>query len=252
MKLPQFHTGPPPKLTYLLISTCAGVFVAEILYKLVYGEKLLAAMITPFGFSLANLLSGGWWTFITSIFFHAGAEHLIFNMIALFFFGKVVEEHLGWKKMLLIFFVAAIVGNIAILFGTVMGWTSPIIPTIGASAAIFGLMGVAMLVKPLEFIFYPYLIPIPLIFVAILYTLYNIVAFVTLLITGAESHISYISHIGGLAVGMFFGFKEESRKKGLLVLVLIIAILIAIPFLWFLLSYLELANYITFISQIGT
>ncbi len=252
MKLPKIHTGPPPKLTYFLISICTGIFVVEVLFNALYGEELLTAMLSSFGFSLANLLGGGWWTFITSIFFHASAEHLIFNMIALFFFGRVLEEHLGWKKMLLIFFASGFVGNIAILFGTAVGWVSPIIPTIGASAAIFGLMGVAMLVKPLEFIFYPYLIPIPLILVAILYTLYNIVDFVILLVTGAESQISYISHIGGLVFGMFFGFREEGRRRGLLVLVLIIAILITIPFVWFLLSYLELTNYVTLISQIGS
>jgi membrane associated rhomboid family serine protease len=119
------------------------------------------------------------------------------------------------------------------------------VPTIGASAAIFGLMGTAMLVKPFEFVFYPYLIPVPLIIVALLYTLYNIGAFVAVLFLGEASEIAYAAHIGGLFTGALFGFREEGAKRGILVLVMIILLLVLIPVLWGALQYLEIFNYIS-------
>jgi len=127
---------------------------------------------------------------------------------------------------------------------------SATIPTIGISAAVFGLMGTAMLIKPFELVFYPYLLPIPLILVAIIYTLYNVASFLMILATGATTEISYISHLGGLTAGMFFGFKEEGSKKGFTVLLFLLILLIAIPFIWIIFQYLEIFNYITILTKV--
>ena len=169
-----------PSLTYFIIGLCIIVFLFEIFYGLQYGsfgsenfKSGLADLFSNYGFSLQNLLSKRYWVLATSIFLHADPEHLILNMIALFFFGKVIEQELGRKKFLLIFFVSSIVGNLAFLTFSFLGFSSLGVSVIGASAAIFGLMGTAMLVKPLELVFYPYLIPVPLILVAVLYTLYR-------------------------------------------------------------------------------
>jgi len=244
-----------PKLTYFIIFVCIAVFLFEIYYGLLYGsfgsdefKNGLSNLFSNYGFSFQNLLSGRYWILVTSVFLHADPEHLILNMIALFFFGKVVEESLGRKKFLLIFFVSAIVGNLAFL---TISFLSSSLGTvvIGASAAIFGLMGTAMLVKPLEFVFYPYLIPVPLILVAVLYTLSNIASFLLVVTNIQESDISYISHIGGLATGMFFGFKEEKSKRGFIILLFLLTILILTPLLWTILKYLEIFNYINVLSS---
>jgi len=168
-------------------------------------------------------------------------------MIALFFFGRVVEMSLGRKKFLLIFFMSSIVGNLAFLTSSFfLGSYSSVI---GASAAIFGLIGTAMLVKPLEFVFYPYLIPVPLILVAAIYVLYNITSFLFIATNISKSNISYISHIGGIITGMFFGFKEEKSKKGFIILLLILLVLLFTPVLWIILKYLEAFNYISVLSN---
>lgn len=149
-----------PSLTYFIIGLCIIVFIYEIFYGLQYGsfgsenfKNGLANLFTNYGFSLPNLLNQKYWVLITSVFLHADPEHLILNMLALFFFGKVVEQGLGRKKFLLIFFVSAIVGNLVFLTTSFLGLSSLETSVIGASAAIFGLMGTAMLVKPLEFVF---------------------------------------------------------------------------------------------------
>jgi hypothetical protein len=110
-------------------------------------------------------------------------------------------------------------------------------------------MGTAMLVKPLEFVFYPYLIPVPLVLVAMLYTLYNIASFFLVAVNLQESNISYISHIGGLAAGMLFGFREKGSRKGLIILLILLAILVLTPLLGILLKYLEIFNYISVLSN---
>ncbi len=239
-----------PYLTYFLISLFVIIFFLQLIYSFIYGEDFLDDIFYNYGFSLQNILDGRLETLLSSIFLHGGASHLFLNMIALFFFGRVVENELGRSKFLLIFFSSAIVGNMAILAMSMLGLYSIVIPTIGASAAIFGLLGAAMLVKPFEFIFYPYLIPVPLIMVALVYTLYNIAAFILVLTTDAGSNISYISHIGGLAAGMLFGFRHEGSKRGLIVLLFLLLLLILTPFMFMLLDYLEIFNYVNVLSQV--
>ena len=244
-----------PKLTYFLIGICILIFLYEIYYGFQHGnfgseefKNSLTDLFNDYGFSLQNLIDGKIWVFITSVFFHADPGHLILNMIALFIFGRVVEMDLGRKKFLLIFFVSAIVANLAFLTFSFLTNSFGII-VIGASAAIFGLMGTAMLVKPLEFVFYPYLIPVPLVLVAMLYTLYNIASFFLVAVNLQESNISYISHIGGLAAGMLFGFREKGSRKGLIILLILLAILVLTPLLGILLKYLEIFNYISVLSN---
>ena len=242
-------------LTYFIIVLCVIVFLFEIFYALQYGsfgsegfKNGLTTLFNNYGFSFQNLLNKRYWVFITSIFLHADPEHLILNMIALFFFGRVVELELGRKKFWLIFLVSSVVGNLTFLIPSFLGLSS-FDAVIGASAAIFGLMGTAMLVKPFEFVFYPYLIPIPLILVAMLYTLYNIASFLMVATSIQESNISYIAHIGGLASGMFFGFKEEGSKKSFIILLFLLILLVFTPILWTILKYLEVFNYISFLSN---
>jgi membrane associated rhomboid family serine protease len=239
-----------PSLTHFLIFVCIAVFLIEYYYRAVYGEDFLNNIFYEYGFSLQNILSQKVWVFVTSIFIHGGPEHLILNIIALYFFGRVVELELGRKKFLFAFFISAFVGDLLILVSNLIGFSSAIVPTVGASAAIFGLMGVAMLAKPFEFIFYPYLIPVPLILVALLYTLYNIGTFLVVLTGDTTSNISYVSHIGGLITGMLLGFTEEGSGKGFIALLFLLALLLLTPFVMTILGYLEIFNYVNIISRI--
>lgn len=239
-----------PTLTYTFITICIIVFLLELYYQYFYGQESLNNIFYTYGFSYQGILDKRFEVLITSIFLHGSPDHLILNVIALFFFGKVVELELGKKKFLLIFFLSSIVGDLAVLFLTVIGLMSPLISTIGVSATVFGLMGTAMLIKPFDLIFYPYLIPIPLILVALIYTLYNIAAFLLVLTTTTESNISYISHIGGLICGMLFGFREEGSRKGFIVLLFLLLLLVTTPFLFTIFKFLENFNYINILSNI--
>jgi len=238
-----------PKLTYFFILICLIVFVAEIFLKYYYGEEFLDFIFYEHGFSFLNILKGRFWVFLTSVFLHATPEHLVLNLIALYFFGKVIEQELGRKKFLIAFFATAIIADLFVLVSSLIGF-SITVPTVGASAAIFGLMGIAMVTKPLEFIFYPYLVPIPLVLVAIIYTLYNVASFLMVLTGQVSSEISYVSHIGGLISGLLFGFREEGSKKGFIIILFILFLLLVTPFIFVIIGFLENFNYINIIARL--
>jgi len=241
-----------PNLTYFFIMVCVIIYILEVLLKYFYGDDFLNNIFYNFGFSLQNILNGSVWVSLTSIFLHANLDHLILNIIALYFFGKVVEQQLGRKKFLMSFFASAFIADLFVVASTVLGFSSATVPTIGASAAIFGLMGIAMITKPLELIFYPYLIPIPLVLVALIYTLYNVATFLLVLVGQTTSDISYISHIGGLIAGLMLGFREEKSKKGFIIIIFILALLLTTPFVILIINFLENFNYINIISKFFT
>ncbi|UCC91259.1 MAG: rhomboid family intramembrane serine protease, partial [Candidatus Aenigmatarchaeota archaeon] len=153
----------------------------------------------------------------TSLFLHASASHLFFNMLGLYFFGKVLEEEVRPKVFLLIYFLSGIAGNL------VYGFTSAD-PVVGASGCVFGLMGFAMLMKPKKMINF-YVFPLPLGVIAILYAVVE-----TMLVYFGEavSGVAHVAHVAGLAVGVLFAFKAEPKRagKGLLWLIAFFAILI--------------------------
>lgn len=238
------------RLTNCLIVSLIAVYLGELATGLLYGLGAVQEVFASFGFSAAALAAGKWWTILSSVWLHASPEHLVLNALALFFFGRAVEAELGWRKTLLIFLTAAVVGNLAVLLMAWLGLMPMAIPTVGASGAIFGLLGTAMLIKPLEFIFYPYLIPVPLVLVAVLYTLYNVFAFLAVLAAGVSTNIAYAAHIAGLGVGALAGFKFVGAKRAFIVLLLIFAILLAIPFILGALAVLEIFNWAVLLGRI--
>jgi membrane associated rhomboid family serine protease len=82
---------------------------------------------------------GEWWRLITAAFLHAGLLHIGFNMLALWWFGAPVENYLGRARFLLLYVVSGLAGSAGALI------QSPTTPVVGASGAIFGILG-AMLV----------------------------------------------------------------------------------------------------------
>lgn len=192
-----------------------------------------------YSFSLKGILEGRIWVFLTSIFLHGSPAHLILNCIALFFFGHALEKEITPRKYLAIFFIGAVVGNLTNLL------ISPASQTIGASGGIFAIMGTAMLISPFEFIIYPYLIPIPLALVGVLYTIYTVIEF----LTTKTTNIAYAAHMGGLVTGIVFGLREEESLRGLLIVTLIFLLILFIPVIW---KVFSIANYVRVIHHIFT
>ena len=84
---------------------------------------------------------GDWWRLITSAFLHANVLHIVFNMLALWWFGAPVELFLGRARFLLIYIVSGLAGAAGALLAT------PNAATVGASGAIFGILGAALVLE---------------------------------------------------------------------------------------------------------
>jgi membrane associated rhomboid family serine protease len=81
---------------------------------------------------------GEWWRLLTAGFLHGGLFHLLLNMYALFFLGRMLEPALGHVRFGALYFASLLAGS----FGAVL--LSPDTPVVGASTAIFGLLGAAI------------------------------------------------------------------------------------------------------------
>jgi membrane associated rhomboid family serine protease len=142
------------------------------------------------------------WTFVTSVFLHAGAEHLFFNMFALFMFGIYLEPRISERQFLAVFFAAGVLGNVAYMLMSPYG----VVPAVGASGAIYGIMGMLAVLQPSLTIYVLYM-PMPMIFAAVLWT---VTEFLGLFV---PSDVGHEAHLFGLAVGFLFGLWVRRQKK---------------------------------------
>jgi membrane associated rhomboid family serine protease len=100
--------------------------------------------------SVIGLAEGEWWRLFTSMFLHYGPIHLAMNMLALWFIGSVLEQALGPLRYLAIYVVAGLAGAAgALLLGPMRELFNPDprTMTVGASGAIFGILGAALVLE---------------------------------------------------------------------------------------------------------
>ena len=135
------------------------------------------------------------WRLFTSMFFHGDFLHLFSNMFALLLFGATVEnnKHISKIQYLIIYFVSGLIGNIFSLLLLPIDAIS-----LGASGAIFGLIGVAFIIVATDS-------PSLLIF-ALFYMAYFI-------ITSLAPGINLWAHLFGLLGGILFGYLFYARKR---------------------------------------
>jgi membrane associated rhomboid family serine protease len=87
-----------------------------------------------------DLYNGGWWRLVTTMFLHANVLHIGFNMLALYLIGTPVEQYLGRARYIGLYFVSGLAGSAGALLQT------PGI-TVGASGAIFGILGAMLILE---------------------------------------------------------------------------------------------------------
>ena len=163
-------------------------------------------VLSYLAFSMENVLEGRVWTPVTALFLHDDLLHLAGNMIFLFVFGNTLEKEVKSTKTLVAFFTGGILSFFLSSF-----FYDPETPMIGASAAIFTLASIVMLVKPLKFSLF-FLMPVGL--VAIVYLVYNVAA----VYSNVQDNVAYISHVIGFVVGVPFGLSWSTDwKKNLLI-----------------------------------
>jgi membrane associated rhomboid family serine protease len=87
-----------------------------------------------------QLAGGGWWRLVTTMFLHASVLHIAFNMFALWVIGRPVEQYLGTARYIGLYIVSGLAGSAGALLQT------PGV-TVGASGAIFGILGAMLIIE---------------------------------------------------------------------------------------------------------
>ena len=127
-----------PQLTYALIAINVAVFVATMASagRLTGTSGSIYEHGALYGPAVAN---GDWWRIVSAGFLHASLLHIAFNMYFLYFLGTLLEPAIGKLRFGIIYFVSLVGGS----FGALL--LSPDAVTVGASGAVFGTMGAAIL-----------------------------------------------------------------------------------------------------------
>jgi rhomboid protease GluP len=135
-----------------ILIACVALFCATLVLDWRHvGFGGFLSLLTPSGAALYTFgMTGGqawslghWWTLTTSTFLHGSLIHLAFNMLWLRMLGPTVMVEMGPARFVVAFVVTGITGSLAGTAYGLMGGGVPY-PSIGASGAIFGLMGVLL------------------------------------------------------------------------------------------------------------
>ncbi len=154
------------------------------------------------------------WRFLSFQFLHASIGHLLFNMLALYFFGQMVEHYLGARRYLVFYLLCGISGALAYmgLWGLGILVASPWVHLVGASAGIFGVLIAAAYIAPdaQVMLLFP---PIPLPLKTVAYVMLAIAVY-TVFSNGRNAG-GEAAHLGGAALGAYL-IRRPALLKALL------------------------------------
>lgn len=204
-----------PLVKYIIFATVGIWFVAQVIL-----ENFLRIPVMAY-FSLIPgrvILNFEVWRLVTYIFLHSlDINHILFNMLTLWFVGSELEARWGKSYFLKFYFgtgvgagliYVACLGVWALITGSVAGLVSPVV---GASGSLFGLMMAYAILYGEREIAFMMLFPMKAkVFVAIL----AFIQIVSMLgATGAGSGVAYLVHLGGLVVGYLMLWWQARSSK---------------------------------------
>ena len=214
-----------PYVTYTFMAVCIGVFLWQITHSpgeqndIVYALGVTPAVIFDYQDLPPNLVwIPEYLTVFTSMFLHGGWMHLIGNMLYLRVFGNNIENAMGHVRFVLFYFIC----GVAAVLAQALPDTDSVIPMIGASGAISGVLGAYLLLYPQKQV--TLIVPIVIIIKTFKVPAMYVLAgwFVMQLVSSALARgqggggVAFGAHIGGFIAGMvlvaFFTKKGVSLK----------------------------------------
>lgn len=160
----------------------------------------------------ANIFAGKYvWTIITSMFMHGGVFHIFANMVSLFFIGTLVERLIGPKRYLWFYLLSGIFASLLFILIAFISGSGFDVYAVGASGAIFGLLGFLMIITP-NLPVYLMFIPIP---IKMKYAAPGILVVLWLISGIASVPIGNVAHLGGFIAGIFYALylKKNYRNR---------------------------------------
>jgi membrane associated rhomboid family serine protease len=182
-----------------LILTNVTIFAVQELFG------LKGFLVYNFALIPAALFSGSLWQIGTYMFLHGGFAHILFNMIALWMFGSALERVWGSKEFLKYYVITGIGGGLCYaLFNT-----GSLVPTVGASGAIYGLLLAFGVLFPDEKIYVWGILPIKAKYFVLIF---GGIEFLASFNQG--SGVAHLAHLGGMAVGYIYLRKTGKTGGG--------------------------------------
>jgi len=189
-----------PILTYALIAVNSAIFVGTLL------AEVFEQTIMDLGMRPADVLAGRRLdTLFTSMFLHGGILHIVGNMWYLWIFGDNIEDVLGRGKFLLFYFGTGLVAS----FAHALSDPGSMIPTIGASGAISGVLGAYLVLYPrakvhtaITAFWIIHLVTIPAAAMIGFWFVWQVLAVSVTWWAGIHARVAYLAHIGGFIAGM--------------------------------------------------
>jgi len=203
-------------MTHVLIVTNIVIFVITWIYynEIVYGVENGFLRYAGLGFRSLYLSTEYFpqiYTLFTSMFIHGGFAHIFGNMIVFFFIGLPFEQRIGWKNFLIIYLVTGVCGA---LTHSLLNLNSAV-PLIGASGAIFGIMGAFAYSYPRDEVVMP--IGIGIMFLTKIKVIYAVIFFAaveTVVVwLEVEDSTAHFAHLGGLISGVILAAILLKKQK---------------------------------------
>ena len=190
----------PPAIKWLLIAN-GGLYAAQIL-----ANVLAHVSLVDFGGLAPAMVARGWaWQLVTYMFLHGNLLHLLFNMLALWMFGRELEVEWGSREFLKFYSICGLGAGLV----TLLAFWGKMTVTIGASGAIYGILLAFGMTFPNRYIFLWFLIPIKAKYFVILFGAVELL----LSITSTSDGVAHLTHIGGLAAGFVYLRLADRRSR---------------------------------------
>ena len=199
-----------PVINLLLVAANIFFYLVEMsqgeaLNRFIYTYGLVPARYSIHGIAIHFSLSQQILSFISFMFLHGSFWHLLGNMWFLYIFGDNVEDRLGHLRYFFFYLLCGVSSALTHLFFN----QSSMMPTIGASGAIAGVMGAYFVLYPrarivtlIPIIFIPYFVELP---AAIFLGIWLFMQFISATLTSMEAgNIAWWAHIGGFIFGALF------------------------------------------------
>ena len=193
---------PGNTVTQLLLLNVT-VFVGLILIRLILGTKFFQVYLEPH-FVLSNHISDILfkpWTLITNFFTHFGFGHILGNMLGLYWFGMIVTDLMGHKRLLSIYILGGLFGSLlyVLIYNINPDYININASLIGASGSVLAIAAAAATIAPYYEVNLFFVIRIKIIYIVGFYALLSLANSVEGSNTGGN-----IAHLGGLAIGYLF------------------------------------------------
>ena len=182
----RVRLGMPEAAPYVTYFIIAITVLAYFLQGTAFGHRLIDLFIKD----NQDIRAGELWRLLTPALLHGGLMHILFNMYALLSFGTGLERHFGHGRFFLLYWLSAFAGN-------VMSFSLTEAPSLGASTAVFGLVGAEAM----------FLLQNRKLLAGQFRSAIGNIIFIVLInffIIGALPNIDNWGHIGGLVGGLLF------------------------------------------------